>query len=101
MEAFLNTPQSAIETKLKELLIPLKAKSLVKDVRVLGAIGVVQTKTAVKMREIMQRFIELNVWIRPMGDLIYLMPPFIISDTELEKLCSAIAAVTENKNLYV
>ena len=52
-------------------------------------------------REIMQRFIELNVWIRPMGDLIYLMPPFIISDTELEKLCSAIAAVTENKNLYV
>ena len=53
------------------------------------------------MREIMQRFIELNVWIRPMGDLIYLMPPFIISDTELEKLCSAIAAVTENKNLYV
>ena len=101
----LNSPWQArvkhIETKLKELLIPLKAKSLVKDVRVLGAIGVVQTKTVVKMREIMQRFIELNVWIRPMGDLIYLMPPFIISDTELEKLCSAIAAVTENKNLYV
>ena len=89
-----------IEAKLKELLIPLKVKSLVKDVRVLGAIGVVQTKTPVKMREIMRRFIELNVWIRPMGDLIYLMPPFIISDAELEKLCNAIAIVTENKNLY-
>ena len=89
-----------IEAKLKEHLIPLKAKSLVKDVRVLGAIGVVQTKTPVKMRKIMRHFIELNVWIRPMGDLIYLMPPFIISDAELEKLCNAIAIVTENKNLY-
>ena len=89
-----------IEAKLKEHLIPLKAKSLVKDVRVLGAIGVVQTKTPVKMREIMRHFIELNVWIRPMGDLLYLMPPFIISDAELEKLCNAIAIVTENKNLY-
>lgn len=90
-----------IETQLKERLFPLKEKNTVQDVRVLGAIGVVQTKSPVRMREIMRRFIELNVWIRPMGDLIYLMPPFIINDAQLEKLCAAIATVIEDKTLYV
>ena len=70
----------------------------VEDVRVLGGIGVVQVKRAVDVAKIQRYFIrEHKVWIRPFGKLIYIMPPYISTDSDIMALCTAIyeAIVTE------
>jgi len=90
----------AIEQQLNQELLPLINHSRVADVRILGAIGVVETKPAVNMKNIQQRFVELGVWIRPFGKLIYLMPPFIINSAQLKKLSHAIAVVLNDDNCF-
>jgi len=68
-------------------------RSDVEDVRVLGAIGVVELKQAVNMSKIQQSFVDAGVWIRPFGKLVYLMPPYTITTTEIDILCNAIINV--------
>ena len=65
----------------------------VKEVRVLGAIGVVEMEQPVDMKTITGQFIEAGVWVRPFGRLVYLMPPFVISDVQLEQLTGAVVSV--------
>ncbi len=67
----------------------------VKDVRVLGAIGVVELHTVVDMKSITERFVEAGVWVRPFGKLVYLMPPFIIEDDDLHFLCKAVKTIVQ------
>lgn len=84
---------SGIEKRLRSGLFPCKDIPQVADVRVLGAIGVVELKRPVNMARIQKRFVEKGVWIRPFGKLVYTMPPYIISDADLDTLTRAICAV--------
>jgi adenosylmethionine---8-amino-7-oxononanoate aminotransferase len=67
------------------------------DVRVLGAIGVIELKSAVDMRSVQASFVEKGVWIRPFGKLVYTMPPFIINDQDLDKIIDSMAKVVSGK----
>lgn len=82
-----------IEAKLREGLMPCKHLRRVADVRVLGAIGVVELKQPVDMARIQKRFVDRGVWIRPFGKLVYTMPPYIISNQDLARVTQAICAV--------
>jgi len=82
-----------IESKLKMWLNPLLNNSKVKDVRVLGAIGVVELNENVDLKLMQKQFISLGVWIRPYKNLIYIMPPYIIINYQLKKLCDSIKEV--------
>ncbi|MEM7542050.1 MAG: adenosylmethionine--8-amino-7-oxononanoate transaminase [Pseudomonadota bacterium] len=74
-------------------LAPLAARSNVADVRTLGAIGVVEMSADVDLRQAPKQFVERGVWVRPFGRLVYLMPPFTITDDEITTLTNAIAEV--------
>ena len=89
-----------IEQQLKEQLMPLSDSPLVADVRVLGAIGVVECRHPVRMAEIQQFFVQQGVWIRPFGRLIYLMPPYIIGPDELTRLTEAIRMAVQQPSLF-
>ncbi|BFO08873.1 Adenosylmethionine-8-amino-7-oxononanoate aminotransferase [Serratia rubidaea] len=86
---------AAIEKQLQQQLLPLTAASNVADVRVLGAIGVVEMKQAVDVAQVQREFVERGVWIRPFGKLVYLMPPYIIRPEQLSRLTDAIAAIAD------
>jgi adenosylmethionine-8-amino-7-oxononanoate aminotransferase len=81
---------------LTEGLAPCKQFADVADVRVLGAIGVVELTDRVNMPKIQQAFVDRGVWIRPFGRLIYLMPPYIIEQPELNQLTNANFDVLNN-----
>lgn len=79
-----------IEAALSAGLAPCWGLPGVREVRVLGAIGVVELEWPVATRSLQRRFVELGVWIRPFGRLVYLMPPYIVTDAELDTLCAAV-----------
>jgi adenosylmethionine-8-amino-7-oxononanoate aminotransferase len=83
----------AIEAQMRQELEPCSLSEAVTDVRVLGAIGVVELKAPVDMARIQAQFVDLGVWIRPFGRLVYLMPPFVISTDQLSRLTAAICQV--------
>ena len=83
----------AIEAQLVRELATCKSFDTVAEVRVLGAIGVVELRQPVSMALIQQRFVEEGVWIRPFGRLVYVMPPFCIQQDQLGRLTGAIAKV--------
>jgi adenosylmethionine-8-amino-7-oxononanoate aminotransferase len=81
-----------IETGLRTGLEPLRAASGVADVRVLGAIGVVQLDHDVDVRKATAAAVEAGVWLRPFRDLIYTMPPFVTGDADVARITQGIAA---------
>ncbi len=74
-------------------LAPCRQLPQVKDVRVLGAIGVVEMHEPIVMEKLQPLFVENGVWVRPFNRLVYLMPPYIISEADLETLTDAVVTV--------
>jgi len=79
-----------IEAGLKQGLQPCEELDCVTEVRVFGAIGVIEMKQAVNVAEIQKQFIQHDLWIRPFGKLVYVMPQYIISTQDLALLTSGI-----------
>jgi len=82
----------AIERRLRDGLAPARELPGVEDVRVLGAIGVVQLDHPVDMAAATAAAVSGGVWLRPFRDLIYTMPPYVIDPRDLDRVCNAILA---------
>ena len=85
-----------IESILVQRLMPLQNHHQVNDVRVLGAIGVVECHNRVNVPEIQKFFVENGVWIRPFNKTIYIMPPYITKEDDLKILCDVMAESLDN-----
>ena len=86
---------ATIEKQLNTELAECRDSASVEDVRVLGAIGVVEMKQAVNMARAQAFFVQNGVWIRPFGKLVYIMPPYIMPPDDLLVLTQAIIKFTK------
>jgi adenosylmethionine-8-amino-7-oxononanoate aminotransferase len=84
-----------IENILKQQLYRAAGFENVNNVRVLGAIGVIEMHKPVNMADLQKEFVKNGIWVRPFGKLIYLMPPFIISDKDLIFLCENLISIVK------
>ncbi len=82
-----------VSERLRAGLQPCRDRPQVAEVRVLGAIGVVEMKEPVAMATIQQQFVERGVWVRPFGRLVYVMPAYCMSSEDLDTLTAAICEV--------
>ena len=82
-----------IEQQLQTHLLPAADFDCVADARVLGAIGVIEMHEPVDMAVMQTALVDAGVWVRPFGKLVYIMPPYVISNEDLASLCQGIIAV--------
>jgi len=82
-----------IERTLRARLQPARELPQVLDVRVLGAIGVIELAAPLRLERIQRRMLEQGIWLRPFGRLLYAMPPYVISDAQLHRLCDGMVAL--------
>jgi adenosylmethionine-8-amino-7-oxononanoate aminotransferase len=88
---------AAIESQLREELACCRKTPGVLDVRVKGAVGVIQMDRPVDAARLRARFVEKGLWVKPFGDVIYLTPPLVIEEDDLSALTRAIDEVLSNR----
>lgn len=100
LKLLLDSPWQKTVKNIEQLLLkglnPCQNLASVKEVRILGAIGVIELHEAIDIKSLQPKFVEAGVWVRPFNKLVYLMPPFIISDNELTTLTSAVVSVVKS-----
>ncbi|MGH2604563.1 MAG: aminotransferase class III-fold pyridoxal phosphate-dependent enzyme, partial [Dehalococcoidia bacterium] len=84
---------AAVESALREGLEPARSLPSITDVRVLGAIGVVEMREPVDVTAVQERLIDRGVWLRPFRNLIYAMPPYVMGSDDLHRLTTAMVDV--------
>ena len=89
-----------IESQLKAGLAPARDIPGVTDVRVLGSIGVVELRRSVDVGKFQKECVRKGVWIRPFERNAYIMPPYIISDEQLQTLCSNLIEIISDERNY-
>lgn len=82
-----------VEQGLLKGLAPANALNSVADVRVLGGIGVIEMCEPVNVANIQAQLVDAGIWVRPFGKLVYIMPPYVITEDELKTLCSQLVKV--------
>jgi adenosylmethionine-8-amino-7-oxononanoate aminotransferase len=85
---------SRINDALAKSLAPAAAQDCVREVRVIGAVGVVELNRAVDIPAITRAAIERGVWLRPFRNLVYTMPPYICTPADIRVIGAAITAAT-------
>ncbi|WP_290090059.1 adenosylmethionine--8-amino-7-oxononanoate transaminase [uncultured Duncaniella sp.] len=75
-----------IENRIRQHISPASSLPGVKDVRVLGSIGVIEMNEPVNLAEFQRKCIDRGIWVRPFGRNVYVMPPYVISDDDIETL---------------
>lgn len=82
-----------LETIIKRELAPAASNPEVKEVRVLGTIGVIEMKEPVNVGEFQKKCVANGIWVRPFGRNVYIMPPYVITDDDLITLCSRLISI--------
>lgn len=91
---------AGIESIMKEELAAAEGMKNVADVRVLGTIGVIETRGCVDVGKFQRKCVDKGVWIRPFGHNCYIMPPYIISEEQLRTLCRALIELVDDDDNY-
>lgn len=82
-----------LETIIKRELAPAASNPDVKEVRVLGTIGVIEMKEPVNVGEFQKKCVANGIWVRPFGRNVYIMPPYVITDDDLITLCRRLISI--------
>ncbi|WP_440825302.1 adenosylmethionine--8-amino-7-oxononanoate transaminase [Psychrobacter cryohalolentis] len=85
-----------IQTIMEQQLAPAASLNGVAEMRCLGAVAVIELNDAVNMPVFQSLLIENGIWVRPFGKLVYIMPPYVITDDELTTLCQALLKVVSS-----
>ena len=85
-----------LHAELAQGLAPATECTNVQDVRSLGAIGVIELRAPLDMRQVQPMFVERGVWVRPFGRLVYCMPPYVMSSEDVTALTAAMVDVVRN-----
>ena len=97
LDTYWETAVPRIERQLREELQECRASPFVQDVRVLGAIGVVEMKEPMELRQVQPAIVKEGVWLRPFGKLLYTMPPYIIDKAQLRKVTRAMVNISRRR----